>query len=231
MNRILEVASKLPTGLIDPNSLMKMGREQEELIECIANSDLLGAIMEAADVMYYAHKAAHNGLCSERERDQAITVAARSVILTVDQLEQALVAKYGLRALPGNPKDDAKERVAVLSALKFFVAGQNKAKVIAPSPLGFPGATIQFEEMPFPADLTGMTSYVGHPATRSLLEALGAQTDASNNGNPGRWQGPAIGESYLAIPLASNAREGGYTKDVAIDSVSALRAIRCTRIV
>jgi hypothetical protein len=96
--------------------------------------------------------------------------------------------------------------------------------VIVSSPLGFSGATIKFEEVAFPADLAGATSYVGHPATKALIEALGAQTVT------GKWAGPAVGESYLAVPLAQNNREGGYTQDQAIESVSELRAIRCTRI-
>lgn len=96
--------------------------------------------------------------------------------------------------------------------------------VVVSSPLGFPGATIRFEEVEFPSSLTGCQSYVGHPATRQLLEALGAET------LPGRWQGPAVGESYLAVPLAQNQREGGWTQDQAISSTRELRAIRCTRI-
>ena len=96
--------------------------------------------------------------------------------------------------------------------------------IILPSPLGFPGATIQFEEVAFPQSLEGCRSYVGHPATRALLEALGAEFV------PGRWDGPAVGESYLSVPLARNEREGGWTKDVAVKSVAQLRAIRCTRV-
>jgi hypothetical protein len=42
-----------------------------------------------------------------------------------------------------------------------------KIVVILSSPLGFPGATIKFEEAEFPSSLAGCTSYVGHPATRA----------------------------------------------------------------
>lgn len=105
------------------------------------------------------------------------------------------------------------------------------AKVVISSPLGFSGATIRFEEVPFPSNLEGYISYIGHPSTRALLEALGAVTDTSGpGGNPGRWAGPAVGETYLAVPLANNTREGGYTRDVAVESVAALKAIACTRI-
>lgn len=103
--------------------------------------------------------------------------------------------------------------------------------IVISSPLGFPGATIEFREIPFPTNLSGCVSYVGHPSTRALLESLGAVTDTSGpNGNPGRWAGPSVGEEYLAVPLANNPREGGWTTDQAIESVKALKAILCKRI-
>lgn len=98
------------------------------------------------------------------------------------------------------------------------------ALVVLSTALGFAGTTIRFEEIDFPQDLTGWVSYVGHPATKALIEALGATTVS------GRWNGPSVGESYIAVPLANNTREGGYTQDVAIESVGELKAIRCTRI-
>lgn len=103
--------------------------------------------------------------------------------------------------------------------------------VVVSSPLGFAGATIRFEEVPFPASLAGVVSYVGHPNTRQLLEALGAVTDASGvNGAPGKWAGPGVGESYLAVPLANNQRPEGWTVNAAVESVAELKAILCTRI-
>lgn len=96
--------------------------------------------------------------------------------------------------------------------------------VVLSSPLAFAGATIKAEEVPFPASLAGATSYVGHPATRALLEALGAETVG------GKWAGPEVGEKYLAVPLAQNQREGGYTQDQAIESVAELRAILLERV-
>lgn len=96
--------------------------------------------------------------------------------------------------------------------------------VIVSSPLGFIGTTIQFEEITFPSSLEGTISYVGHPATKALLEALGAVSI------PGKWQGPQIGEVYLAVPLAQNTREAGWTHDQAIESIAELKAIQCTRI-
>jgi hypothetical protein len=97
-------------------------------------------------------------------------------------------------------------------------------KVILSSPLGFPGSTIRFETVEFPRDLTGKVSYVGHPTTRDLLEALGARTVT------GRWQGPEVGESYLAVPLHRNPRVEGYTAEAAVSSVKELKAVLCTRV-
>ncbi len=103
--------------------------------------------------------------------------------------------------------------------------------VILSTPLGFPGQVLVFDEIPFPKDLYGMISYVGHPSTRALVEALGATTDTTGaNGNPGKFAGLAVGESYLAVPLASNPRTEGWTANVAIESIAELKAILVTRI-
>lgn len=104
-------------------------------------------------------------------------------------------------------------------------------RVVLSTALGFAGQTLRFDEIPFPASLAGMISYVGHPATRALVEALGATTDATGpNGNPGKFSGLAVGESYLAVPLASNPRAEGWTANVAIESIQDLKAILVTRI-
>jgi hypothetical protein len=105
-----------------------------------------------------------------------------------------------------------------------------RPKVVVSSPLGFPGMVIYFEEIPFPESLDGCLSYVGHPSTRALVEALGAVTDTSNGGAPGRYAGPEVGESYLAVPLATNQRPGGVTAEQTIEDVRQLKAILCLRI-
>ncbi len=54
--------------------------------------------------------------------------------------------------------------------------------------------------------------------------------DASGaNGAPGKWTGPVVGESYLAVPLANNQRAEGWTQNAAVESVAELKAILCTR--
>lgn len=95
---------------------------------------------------------------------------------------------------------------------------------ILSSALAFAGGVYKSEEVEFPKDLTGIPSYCGHPNTRALLTALGAEYV------PGRREGPQVGESFLAVPLARNERADGYTKDVAVESVRELDAILVTRI-
>lgn len=95
---------------------------------------------------------------------------------------------------------------------------------ILSSPLAFAGGLYKSAEVPFPADLDGIPSYCGHPHTKELLDALGAEY------RQGRWTGPRVGESFLAVPLMRNERDGGYTVDQAVGSVSELRATLVTRI-
>jgi hypothetical protein len=101
---------------------------------------------------------------------------------------------------------------------------KNRPKVIMSSPIGFAGTTIQFDEIEAPADLTGMTSYCNHPATRVLLEGLGAETVQ------GKYEGPAQGESFLAAQLRDNPRNGGFTQHQEISGVDQLRFTLCSRI-
>jgi hypothetical protein len=94
--------------------------------------------------------------------------------------------------------------------------------------MGFAGMTIKFESVEFPTDLTNHRSFVGHPATKELLEALGAITDTSGiEGKPGKYAGPMVGDFYLSVPLCNNPRDG--KPDQIISSVSSLKCIKCTR--
>ena len=89
--------------------------------------------------------------------------------------------------------------------------------------------TFECKEVSFPSaeELAGVPHYVGHPATKGLLEALGAIAAPSK-----LFGGLAVGESYLAVPLATSPRAEGeaWTRDVAISSVSELKAKRVTRL-
>ncbi|MEK7611391.1 MAG: hypothetical protein AAB486_03415 [Patescibacteria group bacterium] len=85
--------------------------------------------------------------------------------------------------------------------------------------------TFQCETVPFPKDLTGVQHYVGHPATKGLLEALGAVQAPEK-----LFKGLEVGESYLAVPLANNPRADGYTVETAVSDVGQLTAKIVTRI-
>jgi len=73
-------------------------------------------------------------------------------------------------------------------------------------------------------DLAGLPHYVGHPATRAILDALGAEY------TPGRWEGPGVGESYIAFPLARNERPGGKTDEAVNVTLDDIRVTLVTRI-
>lgn len=98
MKHVLELAAKLPSGLNDPRSAEKLLSERDELIEAIANGDSIGALTEAADAVYYCTK--------------HLDWVARQVDVDIDTLFLLAIAKYTLRAAPGNPKNDSTEREA-----------------------------------------------------------------------------------------------------------------------
>lgn len=104
IHEILALAAQLPSGLDDPRSAEKLVAERQELVDALAAGDYPGAITEGADAVYYAAK--------------HLDWVARRLGVTVDQLFQVAVAKYSLRAQPGNPKNDAAERAACMEALK-----------------------------------------------------------------------------------------------------------------
>ncbi|RJQ32808.1 MAG: hypothetical protein C4589_00305 [Peptococcaceae bacterium] len=98
---ILNLAAKLPSGLNDALAAEKLIAERQELIDALAANDQAGALTEAADAAYYAAK--------------HLDWVARQVGLTVEEILALAIAKYSLRARPGNPKSDAEERQAVLA--------------------------------------------------------------------------------------------------------------------
>ena len=100
---ILALAARLPAGLPDANAIQKLAHERGELQAALDGGDRSGTLTEVADVAYYAIKAIHE--------------AAYAAGLTVEQALAVCEAKYRLRARPGNPKDDAAERAAVLAVL------------------------------------------------------------------------------------------------------------------
>lgn len=84
--------------------------------------------------------------------------------------------------------------------------------------------TFTCQTIEFPKELTGVPHYVGHPATKGLIEALGAVPAPEK-----LFKGLEVGQSFLAVPLALNPRAEGYTADTAVSDVSQLRAKLVTR--
>lgn len=98
LHKILELAAKLPSGIPDPDADYKLAVEMNELL---AAEDFDAMLTEVADVVYYAAKAIH----------YAASVAG----VSVDTALRLAVAKYELRARPGNPKNDYEEREACMA--------------------------------------------------------------------------------------------------------------------
>lgn len=98
LHKILELAAKLPSGIPDPDAHYKLVVEVDELR---AAEDYDAVLTEVADIVYYAAKAIHH----------AASVAG----VDVDTALGLAVAKYELRAQPGNPKNDANERAACMA--------------------------------------------------------------------------------------------------------------------
>jgi hypothetical protein len=114
MNKtIIALASKLPAGLNDQRAPEKFNREFAELQDELRKGDRLGALLECADCLYYATKAQYNGLMSAAEAEARMSEIYKISNFTSNQVEAAALAKYSLRARPGNPKDDRAERAAV----------------------------------------------------------------------------------------------------------------------
>lgn len=98
IDSVLGLAAHLPAGLNDARAAEKLLAERDELTAALAANDQAGALTEAADAVYYAVK--------------HLDWVAGQVDCDIETLFRLAVAKYSLRARPGNPKDDAAERAA-----------------------------------------------------------------------------------------------------------------------
>jgi hypothetical protein len=101
IQKILYLADKLPTGLPDWDAVRKIEQEREEYLFTIDCDDRL---TESVDMAYYAIKALH--------------LFASEAGLSIPQLLAGVIAKYELRAAPGNPKNHEEERKAVLRVVR-----------------------------------------------------------------------------------------------------------------
>jgi hypothetical protein len=107
LDHILELAAKLPSGLDDPKAADKLLAERDELLEAMADGDIAGSLTELADAVYYAAK----------HIDWATRRVSELLGVTVEDALRVTVAKYSLRAVERNPKDDEAEREACLAAV------------------------------------------------------------------------------------------------------------------
>lgn len=93
------LSAKMPSGAIDPKAADKLVAERNELLEALDWGDTVGALTEVADAGYYAVK--------------HLAYVASLFGISAEDVLALTIAKYELRALPGNPKNDAAERIAV----------------------------------------------------------------------------------------------------------------------
>ena len=100
---VLSLAAMLPSGLNDHRASLKLTEEVGEFQLALVSLDAEGCYTEAADVIYY--------LCKVIDR------LANQLDTSPEKLFELAVAKYSLRARPGNPKNDAEERRACAAVL------------------------------------------------------------------------------------------------------------------
>lgn len=103
ITQVLGLAACLPSGLPDHNAADKLIKERDEFRQALEAGDTIGALTELADRIYCACKEIH--------------AAAYESELTINQAFSVCIAKYSLRAHPGNPKDDITERIACINSI------------------------------------------------------------------------------------------------------------------
>lgn len=115
------VAVRLPSGLVDAQALVKLVRENVELLERIARpmkgQTIYDLVSEAVDVFYYALKAHHNRLLDAYDTMSVMLAAANVVHLNLNQLLLAFQAKYESRIRLG------KHEEAELAAIRRDLPG------------------------------------------------------------------------------------------------------------
>jgi hypothetical protein len=99
----------------------------------------------------------------------------------------------------------------------------NLVAVLSSTVLGIDGV-YRRQEVNFP-NIEGVVHFVGHPNTKALIEGLGAVPSTEK-----LFSGLEVGQAFLAVPLAQNPREEGWTKDTAVLSVTELKAVVITRV-
>lgn len=117
---VIRLANKLPAGLNDPDAQQKYHRESVEFYQACQNDGPEAQALELADRVYYLIKMLVNDQVELARLLPLVDAAAME--LDVDRFTafDLCIAKYTLRAEPGNPKDDEAERMAVSEILAPF---------------------------------------------------------------------------------------------------------------
>lgn len=125
LKRVGELADQLPTGRVDPRARQKLDKELDELLECLEKKDTPGALLEAADCLYYAVKVYFTpppggkpGIKAFFEFSESLDEIAETSGLSQRTVMDACIIKYTLRAQPGNPKNHENEVAAIRHLLE-----------------------------------------------------------------------------------------------------------------
>lgn len=120
LQRVGELADQLPTGRVDPRAGKKFDKELVELQECLEKDDIPGALLEAADCLYYAAKIYFNsppgglaGLRAFFAFYETLAEIAEMSGFSQRTIMDACIIKYTLRSRPGNPKNHDEEVSAI----------------------------------------------------------------------------------------------------------------------
>lgn len=108
IDRILELADKLPSGSYDYRAVDKLRAEYEEFKAALSSGNDSETWAEAADVVYYAVK--------------TIALVAWTCDIPIDIALKVCIAKYELRSRTGNPKVPELEMEAVSAIVTAFQA-------------------------------------------------------------------------------------------------------------
>ena len=122
--RIAELRGRAAGGVVDMDAVRKFWNEHGELMDDLGQGDVVGALTEVADVVYYAAKAVIAGLWinaqAKEEVEKALDRASQyGLRLTLADAVAMMRAKYTQRienarlGIPKKPEGDRLERAAV----------------------------------------------------------------------------------------------------------------------
>lgn len=118
VEKILDLARESPTGrarsLDRPDALDRANEEyRTEYLPALDAGDWLGAVLEAADELYYLTLACHNEQIEAETLERRIEARAEALGLESRQICRAAVAKFTYRYRIAGTKYDACERAVV----------------------------------------------------------------------------------------------------------------------